>query len=352
MQMWLTLVALVSIWAVNKQQSFASLATNLKSDVHNDPNTKVKTTNMASTSLAAFVICGIEAIFGIVSNSFIIAVSFWDKTEGFTLSPVSLIHIHMGLTNVIMLIIMTTAVATFTLSSQTIVPKEFYLVIIVSMFFLVTFGFWLTSWLCIYYCLTIVDFKHNVIRRLKMNLSTVVPKILVGTALGSFIISVPTIWYVKLCSFSAMYGNLTTDCTADSEEVFHFNHFYIIIFITTGCFFPLSLSITSISFTLASILGHIWKIRLNTITLSSSSNQLVAHYRACRTMILLVVLYILFNIAEVITASSSMYAVNVWTVIFWYFTYMYPAAQAAILISGSSKLKRNLLRMFFLLVGD
>ncbi|KAM4632091.1 taste receptor type 2 member 9-like [Discoglossus pictus] len=285
----------------------------------------------------------VETIIGLLLNCFILAVSIQDQNEDFTLSPSKQIQFSMGLTNVIIQSMLTIEGYVSVLSPVTMFSKEFSTVIVFVHFFLNYFSSWLPTWLCSFYCVTIVRFKHNLMTSLKMGLSVVVPKLLMVTAMGSLGISVPSIWCVEFGIQQKITGNVTNNHTGNDDVIqFNVDFFYGMVFITFGCFLPLTLTVTSIGFTLASLLGHIWRIKLNAFNVNGQ--QLTTHYRACRTMILLVIFYVTFNLCTATMASFPMSSVSVWSTIVQLYTLWYPTVQAAILISGSSKLKKTFCR--------
>ncbi|KAM4608093.1 taste receptor type 2 member 9-like [Discoglossus pictus] len=284
----------------------------------------------------AFVL--IQTITGIFLNSFIMIVSLQDRDD-FHQSPSSQIQFTMGMANVILQCILAIFGRVAVFSPLIVVSKEFSTIMFFLIYFLVYLSFWLTAWLSSFYCVTIVRFSNKFISSLKMKLSGVVPKLLLVTVLGSFAISVPSIWYFHYEVYVTLSENMTSNYTGNVNLLFQpdLNFFYAMVYSTIGCFLPLIITLTSIGFTLAFLLGHVWRIKLKTS--SSGAPQLAAHYRACRTMILLVTLDVMFSLSEILAASAFMSLTNVWTYIAWYTSFLYPTIQAAILISGNSKMK-------------
>ncbi|KAM4628451.1 taste receptor type 2 member 9-like [Discoglossus pictus] len=298
----------------------------------------------SSQGVFAAAFASIQTITGIFFNSFIMIVSLQDQ-DGFSQSPSSQIQFTMGMTNVILQCVLATYGFVSLSSPLTFFSKEFSTIMLFLIFFLVNLSFWLTAWLSSFYCVTIVRFSNKFISSLRMKLSGVVPKLLFVTVQGSFAISVPSIWYFHYEVHVTLSENMTSNYTGNVNVLIQpdLNFFYAMVYSTIGCFLPLIITLTSIGFTLASLLGHVWRIKVNTS--SSGAPQLAAHYRACRTMILLVTLYVMFSISEILATSAFMSFTNVWTFIAWYTSFLYPTIQAAILISGSSKMKIALCRL-------
>ncbi|KAM4617721.1 taste receptor type 2 member 40-like [Discoglossus pictus] len=287
---------------------------------------------------AAFIVTIILSISGFIFNSFILTVSFRDQNGYFTLRPSGLIQGGMALTNVVLQCLFTVQANIAFISSHLFAHRQVGVTLVLLECFTINYSSWLTAWLCSFYCVTIVNFQHKVVTSLKMRLSGVVPKLLLVTALWSFSIGVPSIWYVQLQHQTTR--NLTGACTTNGVLVREFNTLYTIVFTTLGCVLPLIITLTTIGFTLASLLGHVRRIRLNDSI--SSVPQLEAHYRACRTMILLVIHYVIFNMAEMSSVFLLMSRERVLDIITWLVILLYPTAQALIVISGSSRLTKAL----------
>ncbi|KAM4618022.1 taste receptor type 2 member 41-like [Discoglossus pictus] len=299
---------------------------------------------MFNPAILTIVTLGVlESIFGVICNLSLITLSCRDPTDDFRLSPSNQIHFSMGLTNVFLQCILTVAGFIYSFYPLTLASRGFSPGLIFLMYFFISLTCWLTAWLCSFYCVTIIRFKNSIMTSLKMGLSTLLPKMLMVTALGSFCLAVPSIWHAHAEVQQKKTGNSSTNFTANDVVEFGFSFGYGIVFTMAGCIVPLIISLSSIGLTVGSLLRHVWRIKLNAS--NSSSPQLEAHYRACRTMILLVILYVIFNLTEIITISFTISTDSVFTITIWFVTMMYPMAQSLIVISGSSKLKASFWRV-------
>ncbi|KAM4632118.1 taste receptor type 2 member 43-like [Discoglossus pictus] len=255
-------------------------------------------------------------------------VSLQDQSGCLKSSPSNEIQFAMGLTNLFVQCIITVDAVGLWLS-----PLE---ELQTAMHFLIGFSsnlsFWLDAWICSFYCVTIVNFKNHIMTSLKMRLSSVVTKLLMVTVLGNVIISVPAIWNPPPSTKQMGTTNQTT-------HYLTYNSFITI----SGCVLPFILTITSFGFTLASLLGHVRRIKLNEST--SIAPQLEAHYRACRTMKLLVICLMAFNLTEIIDWFDPHNNKLEKKVITSAMEGLYSTAQSIIVISGSSKLKAAFCRI-------
>ncbi|KAM4632396.1 taste receptor type 2 member 16-like [Discoglossus pictus] len=230
----------------------------------------------ASQGLFAAAFASIQIVTGIFFNSFIMIVSLQDRDD-FSQSPSSQIQFTMGMANVILQCVLSTYGFVAVFSPLMIFSKEFSTVLFFMIFFLVNLSFWLTAWLSSLYCVIIVRFSNKFISSLKMKFSGVVPKLLLVTVLGSFAISVPSIWYFHFEVHVTLSENMTSNYTGTVNVLIQpdLNFFYAMVYSTIGCFLPFIITLTSIGFTLASLLGHVWRIKLKTS--SSGAPQLAAH---------------------------------------------------------------------------
>ncbi|XP_053550820.1 taste receptor type 2 member 40-like [Bombina bombina] len=299
---------------------------------------------MHSTSqIVTITVISIGAVLGTFSNAFIITVIFHDQNGLLSQSPGNQIQFCMGLCNLLLQCVMAVEGIAKCLPFSWLGSKEFRSVAHILFYTFVTLSFWLTAWLCTFYCVTIVRFNHRVMRSLKLRLPDVVLKLFLVTVLVSFCIGLPSIINVH----NKCNQNKTENCMANNNEttnnVFIRDIQYGLTFLALGSSLPLVLALLSIGFTVSSLLTHIRQMKLNVSTVRS--HQLEAHYRACRTMTLLIIVYVIFNVSEGIMAFFTIPNHNVINITAS-FIHLYPAAQAVIVVCGSPKLKNNFSKFF------
>ncbi|MEE6523791.1 hypothetical protein FKM82_022835, partial [Ascaphus truei] len=280
----------------------------------------------------------IPCIAGTIFNWCIMAVSYRNWRKDISLNQCDLILLSMGLNNLALLCIMNTELFLHMLWSHLRFYREIYLALVFLEKFIIFLSFWLTAWLCVYYCIKISNFMHRLFFRVKLWVSSVLQKLLLMSAVGSFIISVPSLWICRQIDpqENSTYS-LTANCSAVSETpaLFISN---IVIVAVLGCCLPFLLSFIAIGLTLTSLWGHIWRMKQKTSDFSIP--RLQVHSRAARNMILLVVLSMAVCITEVCFLSFPDDPENILLTICWYVTLSYPAAQAFLLIQGNTKLRR------------
>ncbi|MEE6516166.1 hypothetical protein FKM82_025418, partial [Ascaphus truei] len=280
----------------------------------------------------------IPCIAGTIFNSCIMAVSYRNWRKDISLNPCDLILLSMGLSNLALLCILNAELFLNLVPSHLRFSREIYSALIFLELSLIFLNFWLTGWLCVYYRIKIANFMHRLFFRVKLWVSSVLQKLLLMSAMGSFIISVPSLWTCrKIDPQENSTYSLTANCSAVSEtSALYISN--IVILAVLGCCLPFLLSFISIGLTLTSLWGHVWRMKQKTSDFSIP--RLQVHSRAARTMILLVVLSISFCITELCLLFFPFRPENIFMNLCWYSLLCYPTAQAIILIQGNSKLRR------------
>ncbi|XP_072273007.1 taste receptor type 2 member 41-like [Pyxicephalus adspersus] len=65
---------------------------------------------------------------------------------------------------------------------------------------------WNTAWLCIYYCVRLVNFSHPYLLKMKATLLSSVPQLIVGSVLGSVAINLPFICWMIVLMYPTAQG--------------------------------------------------------------------------------------------------------------------------------------------------
>ncbi|XP_075421249.1 taste receptor type 2 member 40-like [Ascaphus truei] len=280
----------------------------------------------------------IPCIAGTIFNWCIMAVSYRNWRKDTSLNQCDLILLSMALSNLALLCILNAELLLHLVPSHLRFYREINSAFIFLEIVIIYLNIWLTGWLCVYYCIKISNFMHRLFFRVKLWVSSVLQKLLLMSAVGSFIISVPSLW---TCRQIDPQENSTYSLTANCSAVSETSAFYIsniVILAVLGCFMPILLSFIAIGLTLTSLWGHVWRMKQKTSDFSIP--RLEVHSRAARNMILLVVLSMAVCITEVYFLFFPNDPENILITICWYVTMSYPTAQAFLLIQGNTKLRR------------
>ncbi|XP_075421245.1 taste receptor type 2 member 40-like [Ascaphus truei] len=280
----------------------------------------------------------IGTIEGTIFNSCIMAVSYRNWRKDTSLNQCDLILLSMGLSNLMLQYTINTQLFLYLVPTHIRFYREIFIAVTSLAMFQLYLNIWLTAWLCVYYCIKIANFMHRLFLRVKLWVSSVLQKLLLMSVVGSFIISVPTLW---LCQQIDHQENSTYSLTANCSVISETPAFYIskiVIAAVLGCCLPFLLSLISIGLTLTSLWGHVWRMKQKTSDFSIP--RLQVHSRAARTMILLVVLSMSLSITNLYLLTIPHYMENISTKICGFFILCYPTAQTFLLIQGNTKLRR------------
>ncbi|KAM3916061.1 taste receptor type 2 member 134-like [Leptodactylus fuscus] len=162
--------------------------------------------------------------------------------------------------------------------------------------FCIFFNMCQTSWLCSFYCISLVSGQHWIIRFLKSRLSSMVPWIVAGTLVMSGIVLISLLAVIFITVPVEDTDNTTFYCRK-------FNETYIghLLVIKNGfnilMALPFCLILVSLSCTVSTLVRHMWRVRR---TLSMDRSHLEAHIQAAKTMILLLALNTSFYLVKLL----------------------------------------------------
>ncbi|MEE6521621.1 hypothetical protein FKM82_019889 [Ascaphus truei] len=278
----------------------------------------------------------IPCIAGTIFNSCIMAVSYRNWKKDISRNLCDLILLSMGLSNLALNTTMNTLLWLAMMLSHIQFYREIFLALSFLETFLIYLSFWLTAWLCVYYCIKIANFIHRFFFRVKLWISSVLQKLLLMSAVGCLIISIPSL---GICHQTDPQENsthsLAANCSVDSQKsAFYISN--IVIAAVLGLCVPFLLSLISIGITLTSLWGHVLRMKKNTSDFSIP--RLQVHSRAARNMILLVVLSMSVCIAGFCRSLFPHDPTNIFIKSCWFFILCYPTTQAILVILGNTKL--------------
>ncbi|XP_078521569.1 taste receptor type 2 member 2-like [Lissotriton helveticus] len=193
---------------------------------------------------------------------------------------------------------------------------------------------WLIACLCVFYCVKIVDFSNRIFFFLKPRISKVVPWLLLGTVVGSFILSMS----LCLSSGGEHPQNSTTNLTANSSSASEdkkAKELYPKYFGVLGFILPVLLDIASTALIFVSLCRHTRRMKENASGFSQP--RLEAHFAAARMMGSLLLTCSLLVLAQyAVLHFKSSNCQFIFGVIIDFCT----SAQPIILVLGNTKLKQ------------
>ncbi|KAJ6667702.1 hypothetical protein lerEdw1_016023 [Lerista edwardsae] len=295
--------------------------------------------NMPSPPPIAFLVTltGL-ALGGFTSNAFIIAVIVIEWAKSRSLNSSELLLLSLGMSNICSTVSVMAAVywehhnlRNFFMSRVTYI---FVSIALLS-------RFWFTAWLCVFYCIKIVNCTHSLFLWCKQRISWLLPWILVASAVISVLSSVLAFQFVPV----RLQSNTTVNITGIVHEELEITVLssYQIFFLVVGSSCPLLVVLLCCIFIVASLYRHVCQM---TGKESSFRNpQTEAHFKAAGTVLFLLFLYLSFYIAQTLVAMGRIEDNTIASHVCSLVIMGYSLAQAAILVWVNPKLKQAVPRM-------
>ncbi|XP_075056554.1 taste receptor type 2 member 39-like [Mixophyes fleayi] len=247
----------------------------------------------------------------------------------------------LGMVRILLLIIMLYKTADEIAPNSVSPSKDFVKYYFTAVICVALCSLWWGTVLCVFYCVKITNYNNRLFLRLKMNISRLVPWLLLTSLVVSFLSSLP----IKWCMYSVHYmnstGNINSSNTGNVSLEENIMNISIIFF--TGSILPFLIFCAAICLLIVSLLKH-------TRNMSSKDSvftniQLDAHIGAIRSLIFFLALYVLYfiiaNLSFIDRNQDLLYDLLYTTGIS-----AYPSLHSVILITSNVRLKRSVLDAF------
>ncbi|XP_053328045.1 taste receptor type 2 member 40-like [Spea bombifrons] len=283
--------------------------------------------------MAVLTFAAPQFLIGLSLNMCILVVNFKEWKKGARLQQYNQLHITMATVNILLQCVLTLSL--YIVWSPVLYDQGWVALFSTLPLSLIYFSVWLNTWLCVHYSTSIATFSHCAITWMKSHFSTLLPKLILASAVGSFVISLPAIWNVYSETQEAN-RNFSINSTV-TGEIF-VNPSYRLAGTSLGCFLPVTLCSLCIAHTLTSLLRHVWRVKHNDSGFSRPS--LRAHVRAVRTMVLLLMLYMSFFVAQALSFVTNHTTEDPLAFLNWFLLLSFPAAGSLVIIQANSKLRK------------
>nr|DBA18881.1 TPA: hypothetical protein GDO54_014775 [Pyxicephalus adspersus] len=290
---------------------------------------------MVQQEINFFSFAVFESLLSFFLNLYIMVFHVKSLRNGIKLTPINLIQLVMGATNISMRGTMLGGSIALAFSLDYAI-RLYHITLIIVPFHL-NFSYWLIAWLCTYYCTTITNIRHRIITWMKNGLRSYLPHLLLLSAVMSLILSVQSDWFVHI----QISNNNSTIRNILPYFRFSITNLNLLIFTFLCTCLPFLIILGSLLVTMSSLFRHIWKVKKY-----NSSPNLQAHISAVRTMLLLLVLSITINIAEIVKLVAMSIFEDSVQLIIWLIVATFPMMEGAIIIQSSRKLKKMFLQRF------
>ncbi|KAM8953294.1 taste receptor type 2 member 4-like [Pelodytes ibericus] len=236
-----------------------------------------------------FVFSFIEIAVGIFLNAFIILMNFvwWLKCR--SVQSIDLILVSIGLARLLLLITFVTDYFTLLFNGWLLESKYFWQIFSIAIMFVSFCSLWTDTLLCVFYCVKITNYSHRFFLYLKLNISRLVPRLLLASVTISFFSSLPCAWIVyETASNSTNISSALYDPQINMEVDF----LNIPIIYVLGSSVPLFIFCTAISLLMGSLLSH--TSRMKSMNAGSRNPRLDALTSAVRNMLSFMLFHLIY----------------------------------------------------------
>ncbi|XP_078241627.1 taste receptor type 2 member 40-like [Pogona vitticeps] len=291
---------------------------------------------MASLQITAFLVAAVFLVLGgLIFNGFIatLIIIEWAKCQ--RLPSIELLLLSLGMSNIFTTVFLT---GYFAIVFSLITVRYLVFQILRSCFiFAASCRYTFTAWLCVFYCVKIVNSTQSLFLWWKLRISRLIPRLIVGSLIFSLSISLIAFYSLQDQTQGTTASSVTN---ATQEETLTLESLKIIIFATaTGC--PIVLVLLSCTLVVASLYHHVCQMTGKESCLKNPQTE--AHIKAAGTVVSLLLLYVLFYVGNILSLLDTLReSVHIFVSIMML---VYSPAQAAILMFVNPKLKQAASRM-------
>ncbi|XP_032761195.1 taste receptor type 2 member 41 [Rattus rattus] len=214
--------------------------------------------------------------------------------------------------------------------------------------FLNSATFWFGTWLSVLFCLKIANFSHPAFLWLKWRFPALVPWLLLGSILVSFIVTLMFFWGNHTVYQAFLRRKFSGNTTfKEWNRRLEIDYFMPLKLVTTSI--PCSLFLVSILLLINSLRRHSQRMQHNAHGLQDPNTQ--AHSRALKSLISFLVLYALSFVSMVIDATVVISSDNVWYWPWQIILYLCMSVHPFILITNNLKFRGTFRQLLLLARG-
>ncbi|KAM8953296.1 taste receptor type 2 member 4-like [Pelodytes ibericus] len=286
----------------------------------------------------------IEMAVGILLNAFIILMNFIWWLEGRSVQSIDLILCSLGFARLfllVMYVIYDSILLIWLHDSKYLLQIYFTTEMFVGLCCL-----WISSLLCVFYCVKITNYSHRFFLYLKLNISRLVPRLLLASVTISFLSSLPCAWIVDETGSNST-NTSSTFYNAQSNVKIHYISMSIIY--CSGSLVPIIIFCTAISLLIGSLLSH--TSRMKSMNAGFRNPRLEALTSAVRNMLSFMFFYLIY-IGSMCSGYLNMHYGNiVGKLISFIVINAYPSLHSIVLILSHARLNQVIRRGVQLILG-
>uniref|UniRef100_A0A8C8RYT6 Taste receptor type 2 n=1 Tax=Pelusios castaneus TaxID=367368 RepID=A0A8C8RYT6_9SAUR len=280
----------------------------------------------------SLVILAVESVIGIGGNGVIFAVNLANWVMSRRLSSCEMILIFLSLSRFCLQSWVLVGFICKTFYPAIYDKENVYQIFKTLSLFLNHSSLWFAAWLSVLYCAKIANFTQPLFLWLKRKISSLLPKLMVGSSLFSLVNSVPFLWNTY-----NVYSNNSVANTTEQRILKDSNFFPLLFLCSIGLCLPLIVFVASTVMLIISLWRHTRKMQNNEPGFMDPSME--AHLGAIKSIFSFLILYIFYFVALSILLSNIL-ANNIGDIICRVMMAAYPMGHSIILILGNPKLKQ------------
>ncbi|XP_006145131.1 taste receptor type 2 member 38 [Tupaia chinensis] len=282
----------------------------------------------------------LEFAVGILVNTFIFLVNFWDVVKRQPLSSCDLVLFCLSITRLFLHGLLFLSAIQLTHFQQMKDPLNHSYQTIIMLWMIVNqLGLWFATCLSLLYCSKVVRFSHTFLLCLARWIPRKIPQMLLGTILLSCICTAFCLWDFFRRSHSTVTSIPFVNNTEFNLQITKLNLFYSVLFCNLGSIAPFLFFLISSGVLIVSLWRHMETMKAQTS--GSRDPSLEAHIKALTSL----VSFFCFYVVSFCTALLSVPLLMLWhnkigVMVCLGMMAACPSGHAAILISGNPKLRR------------
>ncbi|XP_057611154.1 taste receptor type 2 member 41 [Chionomys nivalis] len=214
--------------------------------------------------------------------------------------------------------------------------------------FLNSATFWFGTWLSVLFCIKIANFSHPAFLWLKWRLPGLVPRLLLGSILVSFIVTLLFFWGNHSAYQAFLRRKISGNTTfKEWNRRLEIDYFMPLKLVTMSI--PCSLFLVSILMLIKSLRRHTQRMQHNAQSMQDPSTQ--AHSRALKSLVSFLVLYALSFVSMVVDATVVISSDNMWYWPWQIILYLCMSVHPFILITNSLRFRGTFRQLLLLARG-
>ncbi|XP_018423971.1 PREDICTED: taste receptor type 2 member 40-like [Nanorana parkeri] len=201
---------------------------------------------------------------------------------------------------------------------------------------------WITTVLCVFYCVKITNFSHKLFIFLKPRISRLAPWLLVASLLISLLFSLPAGW--RIVNVQQQNSTVGAMNNRTMHDVLMLNGQNRLTMFLVPSSLPFMIFCVAVSLLIRSLLMH--SIQMKSSGTGFGNPDLEVHLNVVKSMVLFLFCQMLYYISACFTASESMPRDGPWKVSISIVTNASPLIHSVFIIASNSKLKETWLEMW------